>query len=534
METSETSGRVALLVAGLPLLSGFLFSAGLAPLELPAASLVLYVPLLVAVRRLRPAGAALASIVFGVSAAVLSAWWVYGAMHGHYHQPVLASATFTVLVVGGGVGVFLAAPVFLYRLLAGAAGGSSGWWRRPLLLASLVFLAELLRTHGSLSMPWGLAGSGLGASPVLVQSADLFGALGHSFVCALVGGFLAGLLEARLAGLPVPRRPALAAGTMLLVLYGYGFLRTAQVRETIRFAERNRKPLRVAAVQANIPQGERWDASLVPRNMNRHIELSREVIEREHPAVVVWPETAMNTYITDGGDIEYRSRIYALALEHGVHFLLGGPHLDDRSDGPARYFNSVFQLSPGTGLSARYDKRQLLPFAEYNPFGNLPLLPKPEQVPVDYTPAERVTLFEIGGAKVGTMICFEALYPWIARDLVSGGASVLLNVSNDAWFGRTKAPDQHFSQARVRAVELRRYLVRNAGTGITGFFNPLGEAVGPRLGIFTEGTVAADVYPLEGLTLYAKAGDWPLGLLSLTVALAAVLAAVRRPVKEAS
>ncbi len=538
---TATGGKTLFLAILLPLLGGWLFSDGLAPLDLAGAALLTHLPVLYAVRRLRPPLAACASLLYGVSGAVWVAWWVFEALHTHYHQGAVISLLFVVFVVGLGVGLFTGTPVLLWRVLAGSAANPRGiglqpraWILRPLLFAGLVFVFELLRTHGPLSMPWGLIGAGLGGSQLLVQSADIAGTLGHSFVCALAGGLALEAVEARLAAGTAwtaadwtRSRPLRALAALLVLLCGYGAVREIQVDGRIRAAAASGKPLRVAAIQANIPQGERWEASLVGRNMGRHIDMSREAAEKYSPGLIVWPETAMNTYLT--GDDEYRSRIYGISLMHGVDFLLGGPHAVSDDNGNTRYFNSIFQLSPASGLGARYDKRQLLAFAEYNPFSKVPLFPRPKQVPLDYTPGTAPVLFDVRGVKIGAMICFEALYPWLSRDLVNSGATLLLNVSNDAWFGRTKAPGQHVEQARLRAIELRRYLVRNAGTGITVAFDPLGREIGAALPVFTEGVLAADIYPMDGRTVYARLGDWPLFILSFLMIAAGIRFRVRRP-----
>ncbi|MEW6776296.1 MAG: apolipoprotein N-acyltransferase, partial [Bdellovibrionota bacterium] len=135
--------------------------------------------------------------------------------------------------------------------------------------------------------------------------------------------------------------------------------------------------------------------------------------------------------------------------------------------------------------------------------------PRPKEVPRDYTPGPKPHVFEIKDARVGPMICFEALYPWLARDLVKSGATVLLNVSNDAWFLKTAAATQHIEQARLRAIELRRYLIRNAGTGISAVVDPTGAYSSEKLPIFTSGIVRGEIFPLEIKTPYALWGDWP-------------------------
>lgn len=528
----DTVQRPWLYILLLPVAGGLLLPAGLAPMHFPAGTLAAASLPMLAVRRLGLVQSAIASLVYGTVSALATASWVYTAVHDHYRMGVLASAGFTVFIVGVGNGFFEGLPVFLWRLLVGTSShplpppkSVPRYIIRPLLAGSVAFLTDIFRTTGPLSMPWGLIGAGLGSSDLLAQSVDLFGVRGHSFVAALTGGFLYEAVERYLHARPVPLAsylrhspPLRWAGGVLAVLLLYGAVRSLWVEAALKETRRTGTPLRIAAIQANIRQGERWQPELVPRNMNRHLALSEQAAAESKPDVIIWPETAMNTYVTDSGN-EWGRRLYALAFSSGAHLLLGGPHADFSGPGGGpRYFNSIFQVDPRTGFTARYDKNQLLLFAEFNPLTGNPLFPRAEAVPDDYTPGGQATLFKARGFTLGPVICFEALYPALVRNLVRSGAQVILNVSNDAWFGETRAAAQHMEQSRLRAIEHRKYLVRNAGTGISAIVDPLGRYAGTPLPIFTEGILSGEVYAAEIPSLYTAAGDWPLTLVSLLIA----------------
>lgn len=533
------SGRGIVLGALLPIIGGVLGALAFAPTGFSATVLVSGTIALFCVRRLHPAAAALAAYLYGTAFAVGVASWVYVAMHEHYGFGVLPSALFVVFIVGLGVSLFIGTPIALWRLGVGRFDEPDPEWMRgrgpmvrPLLAASLFFLFEWLRSIGPFSMPWGLFGAGLTGFELVSQSAELIGTLGLSFVAMLVSALLYEALER----LPARDWPALgralapwlsAVLAVLVLLAAYGIW--ALLRTERQVAAIDSEPVKVALVQANIPQGERWRAELVERNMSAYIALSEQAIEL-NPGLdlVVWPETAINTYIT-GEDNVYARRIHLLAYTNDVHFLIGGPHMvSDPETGQATYYNSLFHVEPVRGLTDdRYDKIQLLVFSEYNPISHVPLLPRPAEVPRDYSPGAAPHVFEIAGAHPGALICFEVLYPWLGRSNVLAGADLLLNVSNDAWFGKTRAPYQHVNQARLRAIELRRYLIRNAGTGISTFIDPLGHFTGERLDIFTRGIAVGEVYPLTIRTPYLIVGDWPLFFFSLGIVLLAAVAAVQ-------
>lgn len=520
-EESTSRRRVGALLLVLALADGILSSAAFAPLSLAPPAFVTGTLTIFVVRRLSLPLAAVAAYAYGVGFAVSVAPWVYVAMHEHYHIGALASAAFNLFVVGGGVGFYLGTPIIAWRALCGPVGEENlPRWARVLSAPALFFVFEWLRTHGPLSMPWGLIGSAIAGSGILEQSVDLFGALGISFASMLFSVLIVEAIEEWLAGdartwrVLLRSRPLWGALGLPLALLLYGAVRYAQVQSELQSNDSN--SLKVAAIQANIPQGDRWQAELVPRTMGTHIRLSAQAAEDFEPDLIVWPETAMNTYITDPGN-EYQRRIQQIAFDHDAHFLLGGPHAEFDEAGEPLYYNSIFHLDPRRRITNRYDKIQLLAFAEYNPLSNAPFFPRPAEVPRDYSPGTKPILFGVKGVQFGGMICFESLYPWLGRDLVRAGAQVLVNVSNDAWFQRTKAAAQHIEQTRLRAIELRRYLVRNAGTGISAIINPLGEYQSEPLPIFTQGVLTGTVQPRESLTPYALWGDWPLLLGSLGI-----------------
>jgi len=218
---------------------------------------------------------------------------------------------------------------------------------------------------------------------------------------------------------------------------------------------------------------------------------------------VIWPETAAPFFY--GWEADLSRRVDAIAAEAGVPLIFGAPWFDPAEGG--RFYNSVFLLDGRGVLAGRYDKRHLVPFGEYIPLRRvLFFLQKLTVGSDDFSRGTTSSLFSAGGELVSASVCYEAIFPGILRDAVRGGATVLVNVTNDAWFGDTVAPRQHLAMARLRCVELRRPMFRAANSGISAVIDSGGGIVAS-LGLFRRGVVVGEVRPGTEMTLYAKTGE---------------------------
>jgi apolipoprotein N-acyltransferase len=188
-----------------------------------------------------------------------------------------------------------------------------------------------------------------------------------------------------------------------------------------------------------------------------------------------------------------------------IPIVFGAPWYDPAGGG--KYFNSVFLMDARGVVLGRYDKRHLVPFGEYIPLQPLLFfLSKLTAGAADFSTGTGPALFRIGGRPVAASVCYEALFPALIRDGVLEGASWLVNVTNDAWFGDTVAPHQHLAMARMRCVEFRRPMVRAANSGISAFIDADG-GIAASLGLFRRGVLVAAVRPATGETVYAKTGE---------------------------
>ena len=375
---------------------------------------------------------------------------------------------------------------------------------------------ELGRIYVLTGFPWVLLG--YSQTPVLpvAQLASLTGVLGLSALVALVNATLAFAVEVR-----GPRRTRALAATAAVVLAVIGFGAWRLQADTLRSAG---TPLRVAAAQGNIAQHDKWNPALREDIVAAYLDLTRRAAAAG-ARLVVWPEAA--TPFAFQNDPLQAEAVRQVARDAGVHLLLGTNHA--RYDGAPRYYNAAVMVDAAGETTGIYAKQHLVPFGEYVPLRRLLFFVSPLVESVgDFSPGPGPRTLSMDGAPVGAAICYEIIYPELVRGFVTRGSRLLATLTNDAWYGRTAAPYQHFQQATMRAIELGRYLVRAANTGISGVVDPYGRVVASTP-LFERRLVAADVRLLDARTLYSRTGD----VLAYACAVVTVLAlwgSVRRRV----
>jgi apolipoprotein N-acyltransferase len=381
----------------------------------------------------------------------------------------------------------------------------------PLAAALLAFpalwtLFEWLRGWVFTGVPWLAVGYSQVDSP-LAGFAPVVGVYGVSFVTALCAGLLcvviSGSGKARIAG-----------GVALVFAFGLG-----QLLKQIAWTSPRGAPLQVALLQGNIPQDLKFRADRYAATLATY----KRLIEVSRAQLIVLPETAIPRFL-HAVDPFYLQDIARLAAERRADVLIGVPIRDP--DG--RYFNSV--ISVGVSPTQRYDKSHLVPFGEFVPSG-LGWMVRTLAVPLsDFSRGpENPKPLALGGQLVAPNICWEdAFGEDIIRQLPE--ATLLVNVSNVAWFGDSLAPSQHLQISRMRALETGRTMLRATNTGVTAIVDPLGNVV-ESLPRFTEGILSGEVRGHVGATPYVKLGNIPVVL--GCVALLAGLVLLRRRVGRA-
>jgi apolipoprotein N-acyltransferase len=286
----------------------------------------------------------------------------------------------------------------------------------------------------------------------------------------------------------------------LLVLFaatlGYGFIALTKVETG---------PLqRVLLVQGNISQDVKWDPAFQESTVSTYERLSRQGCQAAG-TLVVWPESALPFYLQS--EPAYAARVKSLAVELKSCLVTGSPALERDGD-LVRYLNSAFLISPTGEVAGRSDKLHLVPFGEYVPLDALfPFVNKLVAGIGDFSPGKSAVPLETTGGKIGVLVCFEGIFPEIARAYVQAGAGILVNITNDAWFGKSSAPYQHLSMTVFRAVENRVPLVRAANTGISSVIDSKGHIRG-MTPLFKEATLGAQVRRGAGGSFYSRHGDF--------------------------
>jgi apolipoprotein N-acyltransferase len=371
--------------------------------------------------------------------------------------------------------------------------------QRALAGAALWVASEWLRTW---SLGWELLAHSQYRTLDLIQVADLGGAYALSFVMACSSIAVAELARAGWRQGLAPRRAAAVLAlpvALLLATLAYGAVALARYGSPPAAPAAGDGQRIVGVVQGNVPNSFRWRRAFFGRVLGTYAELSAG-IAGARPDLIVWPENAVSFYVNQESLL--RAQIAALAAPAREGLLIGAPR---RGDGPWAY-NSAYLFHQDGALAGIYDKRVLLPFGEYDP-----LAPAPDPSAADeirYAAGDSAEPLRAGGLELGVMICFEVLYPGLARELVRHGAQLLVNLSNDAWMdsGDGAAPAQHLSMAIFRAVETRRYLVRAASSGASAFVAPTG-AIASALPNAFAGTLVGRVELRQGESVYVRWGD---------------------------
>jgi len=400
---------------------------------------------------------------------------------------------------------------------------------RGLLAAPFVWVAtELGRTYLLTGFPWVLLGYSQVTNISVAQLASIFGVYGLS---ALVAGVSASLAYAAIRQLtPAARqstrrvlenyRPLML---MLALVVAIGIWGTFRVRggELTRTGD----AVTIGLIQGNVDQSDKWDQRRAAGIFSEYLAMTRKAIG-EGAQVVLWPESSIPFYFEE--DRPAAEEVRALAREAKVPLLVGSDQID-RSTPPTRYYNSAFLVRPDGSTGAVYRKMHLVPFGEYVPMKQVLFFARHLVEAVsDFSPGDAAVMLPVRGHLMSTAICYEIVYPDLVRTFASGGSELLSTITNDAWFGRTSAPYQHFAQASMRAIENGRYLVRSANTGISGIVDPYGRVLA-QTAIFQQAVVVGQARFVRELTIYSRIGD-VFAYASAVLTLAA-LVIVRRRVK---
>ncbi len=234
---------------------------------------------------------------------------------------------------------------------------------------------------------------------------------------------------------------------------------------------KSQKHISSLIVQGNIDQYEKWDKKFKKMTLNKYINITSSHLKNKL-TLVIWPETAMPFLIQNISPLQ--SKLLNFVKKNNIMLLTGAPAYEIKGQ-KIQWYNRAYLISP-KGPIKYYDKVHLVPFGEYVPMENIfPFLKKIVQGPGDFSAGRGIYPMKTRGIAIGTLICYEIIFPNLVANMVENGAQVLVNISNDAWFGDSSGPYQHLNQVILRAIEVKRYILRSTNTGISAIISPRGE-----------------------------------------------------------
>lgn len=478
-------------------LSGLMLFAAFPPLEYSFLAWIALIPLFWAITESAPGEAFACGFIAGASFWLPSIFWLTRVTFIGWFGISLYCALYTAF--------FSMAAAWFFMLRSRRPGDASGGLSVLLGFPALWVALEYARAHLMTGFPWNQLGISQHGNLALIQCADLGGVYAVSFLVAM--GNTAALMllrESRRLALR-PMVPILCFILLLAAALVYG-------RHRIAVMGPNGSSVQIVSVQPNVPQQLKWSQDWAAEIYERLRHSSDEACRRRKPDLLVWPETALPDFLQSSAQSR---EVVEQVRSHGAPLLAGSMHFEEMP-GKSNYYNSSFLFLPGRDAPLVYAKRHLVPFGEYVPLGNLfPFLRSIAGVYEDFVPGHEVVVFDLSGCgKFSALICFEDIFPYLARDCVRAGARLLVNQTNDAWFDPLRASRQHMTHCVFRCVENRVACLRSANTGLTCHIDRRGKVGAsippvqakpedPRV-MFAEVAFAPDDMPL---TFYTRRGD---------------------------
>ncbi len=440
-------------------------------------------------------------ILFGTVYFFGTLYWIYNSLH-QYGSISLVPSLLVVLLLSIYLSFFPALFCMLYSAVIRKTD-LPVLFVAPVLWTSL----EFLRSYVLTGFPWSSLGYSQYPFLVFIQSADIVGIYGISFMIVAVNGAFADffIMKKRMRSKPLYSRFHTFAGWVILFValsanLCYGLFRLYQ--------DRPGSQIKVAVIQGNIEQDKKWDKAYQQSVSEIYRNLSIDVVSGTEPGVnrphlIVWPETAMPFFF--GANKELSDEHVAFQRDLNAYLLFGSVTMKKEAAGG--FSNSTVLLTKDGSVSYIYDKIHLVPFGEYVPLRNLLFFINKLVVGVgDYIPGDSYTRAVTPFGSFGTPVCYEIIFPGLVRKYFIKGGDFIVNITNDAWFGNTSGPYQHFSMAVFRAIENRKPVIRAANTGISGFIDSSGRIL-QTSDIFVRTALKADIKTDRSLSFYTKYGD---------------------------
>ena len=496
-----TSGR--LLAVGCGSLSGLIFSLSIPKADIGLLAWICFLPAFLALRFTRHA--LTLGITLGVVTGIGRIYWITETLQSFGGLgPILAVATNVLLIAY--LAIYPALFFFAIQRISLLDP------RLPAVSAALWVVLEWFQSWVITGFPWELVGYSQYRQLYLSQIASVTGVYGLSFLILLVNATLA-----QVALAPHRWRRLLPPTVLLCAVLCYGVIRLNDD------ANSERSSLAVGIVQGNFPQDIKWDRDRLVQTAARYTELTHTLIGRKLD-LVVYPETALPFRFQHADYARLRALVETTAAAIKTPILVGS--LDGVENGTSEeLYNRAFLLDRDGKIVAFSDKVHLVPFGEYIPFPQifqyLEGLTAESGAFAHGMQRPAIEIPELA-ERLGLFICYEAIFPEISRELAQKGATLLINITNDAWFGRTAAPYQHLAMAALRAIETGRSVVRVANTGISCLISPTGS-ISAATELFETKAFVVDAETRSETTVYVRFGDYLILISALYLAVEIVL-----------
>ncbi|MGH7934068.1 MAG: apolipoprotein N-acyltransferase [Candidatus Binataceae bacterium] len=484
------------------MVSGLALALAFPKFDLNLLAWVAFVPLLYAIEEQPFKHVFAYAWLQGFACFVASLYWIALTLHNFTHLD-LTLAVLPMLLLAGVVALFTAVAIW-------AAVFTSRRLRVPIFVTMPIAWAavEWVRTYFPIGFPWNLLGYTAYRNLDLIQFAEFTGVYGVSALIIFFNAVVYVVLFTRHS-----RRAQTWSLGVLTAL-----MAAAIIFGDVRMNQLEKAPakgtLKIAMIQGDIPQSIKWNPQFLTTSFNVYLDQSHRAA-RLGADLIVWPEAAAafffqptNDYpVQFIGDAAYRARLLALARNTGEPILFGAPALGVE-DGRPGFYNRAYLVSGMGKVEGWYDKIRLVPFGEYVPLRSVfgYFVNRVVAGFGDMFPGRVQTIFEVKGAKLGVLICYESIFPNLARTAVKRGADILVNITNDAWYGESSAPYQLLAMAAMRSVETKVPTVRVANTGISAVIEPDGE-ITARTPLFKRGTEIERVSWRPERTVYTEVGD---------------------------
>ena len=451
---------------------------------------IAFVPLLWVIREHTPKRAFFYGWISGMGFYLCTVYWVVHTIGLYSNIPPLAAVGPLILmctILASYTGAF-AAGLCLYQQRKGSI----------VLLGPLLWVTlEWLRSFFFIGFPWASLGYSQHNFLNIIQCAEVTGVYGISAVIILVNLVVFTVWQKRGIGCG---RMLIATVLLVFALSAWGAWRRAQLR-ALPIAHH----LRVGLIQGNVEQDKKWNPDFQEATLARYERLTREVAA-QGVDLLIWPETAVPFFFQS--DIPYQTRLLNLVREIKTPILFGSVGWRAKGLTDVTLFNRAYLVSANAEVLGFYDKIQLVPFGEYVPFHNnvLFFLDKLVEGIGDFAAGTTPTVFALPQEKFGVLICYEGIFPDLARRFVARGADFLVNITNDAWFGRSSAPYLHLVMEAMRAVENRVPLVRAANTGFSAVIDWDGQ-VRAQTALYETAFLVEDLAWPQVSSFYTAYGD---------------------------